>query len=194
MKRTAIQIGTAALLCAGQPLVAATATTSQPSPASSQHKEKTAAGDLRVDYSAAAPGVQKAMLGLEEQVRNSGIEHDLLVLVKMRASHLNQCLYCLDMHEKEALKLSKDRQKIDAIEDWQKATVFTPRERAALAWTDALTLIATTTISDELYNEVESQFDPAEMANLSLAIIAINGWNRLNIGLRNEPERCPIDF
>ncbi len=197
MKATFLFGGTVALLLAGGYMASAGDKT-EGEAARDKIPVVTAAvhtpGPLRLDYFSEAPGVLKAMSGLEEQVRNSGLEKSILVLVKIRASQLNQCLYCLDMHEREAVKIATDQAKLDAVAKWRESELFSPRERAALAWTDALTLISKTTITDELFNEVSTRFKGGELANLSLAIIATNGWNRLNIGFRDEPQRCPIDF
>jgi len=158
-----------------------------------QAATETARGDMRIDYQKIAPGVGQAMMGLENYVRSSGLEKPLLVLVKMRASQINGCAYCLDLHAKEATALGKLDEKMAALADWRNATVFTARERAALAWTEALTLIASHHVTEEFLNETRKQFSDKELVDLSLAIISINGWNRLNISFRSEPESCPVD-
>ncbi len=149
-------------------------------------------GALRVDYRRVAPGAVQAMLGVENYLRSCGLEKSLLTLIKMRASQINGCAYCLDMHSKEAHTSGESEERLKAIATWRDATCFTPRERAALAWTEALTLVSQGNVTDQLFQETHRQFSDEEMVNLSMAIISINGWNRLNIGFRNEPTVCPV--
>jgi AhpD family alkylhydroperoxidase len=137
----------------------------------------------RVDYAKASPGAVRAMLGLEQYSRQSGLEKPLLELVKMRASQINGCAYCLDMHSKDARAAGESEQRLYVLSAWREAPFYTPRERAALAWTEAVTEIARGGVSDELYRHVREHFDEKELADLTLAVIAINGWNRLAIAL-----------
>ncbi|HPY31107.1 MAG TPA: carboxymuconolactone decarboxylase family protein [Verrucomicrobiota bacterium] len=148
---------------------------------------------MRLDYQKVAPGISQAMMGLENYVRTSGLEKSLLTLVKMRASQINGCAYCLDMHTKEARAIHESEQKLGSLAHWRTADCFTPRERAALAWTEALTLIAENHVPEELFNETRQHFSEKALADLSLAIISINGWNRLNISFRLDPESCPVE-
>lgn len=148
-------------------------------------------GALRIDSQQVAPGAVQAMLGIENYLRNSGLEKSLLTLVKIRASQINGCAYCLDMHSKEAHASGESEERLNAIATWRDATCFTPRERAALAWAEALTLVSQGNVTDQLFQETHQQFSDEEMVNLSMAIISINGWNRLNIGFRSEPAVCP---
>jgi len=148
---------------------------------------------MRLDYQKIAPGISQAMMGLENYVRASGLEKSLLTLVKMRASQINGCAYCLDMHTKEARAIHESEQKLGSLAHWQTADCFTPRERAALAWTEALTLIAENHVPEELFTETRQHFSEKALADLSLAIISINGWNRLNISFRLDPESCPVE-
>src|SRR5882724_5751792 len=129
----------------------------------------------------AAPAVYQAMLGLEAQVRKSRLEPSLLHLVKMRASQINGCAYCLDMHSKDARAEGETEQRLYALNAWRETPFFTERERAALAWTEALTLIAQDHVPDAVYEEAREQFSDEELANLTLAVVTINGWNRLSI-------------
>ena len=141
----------------------------------------------RLDYAAAAPDAYQAMAGIERHVRNCGLEHTLLELVKMRASQINHCAYCIDMHSKDARAGGETEQRLYALSAWRETPFFTPRERAALEWTEALTLISANDVPDDLYGRVREHFSEAEIVNLSLAIIGINGWNRLAIPFRSVP-------
>lgn len=140
----------------------------------------------RFDYAKAAPGALQAMLAVEQYVHGSGLEASLLELIKTRASQLNGCAYCLDMHTKDALAGGESPQRLFLLSAWREAHCFTPRERAALAWTEAMTLVSQGNVPDEVYNEAIQHFTQSELVNLSMAIIAINGWNRLAIGFRKE--------
>jgi len=139
----------------------------------------------RIDYHQG--GAYQAMLGLEKYVRNCGLEHTLLELVKTRASQINGCAYCIDMHTKDARAGGETEQRLYALSAWRDTPFYTPRERAALEWTEALTLISESDIPDSLYETVREQFTEAEIVNLSMAIITINGWNRLAIPFRSVP-------
>ena len=141
----------------------------------------------RLNYAAAAPGAYQAMAGIERYVRACGLEHALLELVKTRASQINGCAYCLDMHTKDARAGGETEQRLYALSAWRETPFYTPRERAALEWTEALTLISTNDVPDDLYARVREHFGEEEIVNLSLAIIGINGWNRLAIPFRTVP-------
>lgn len=138
----------------------------------------------RLDYGAANPAVMQAMQGLERAVDQGTLEPELRELVKLRASQINGCAFCVDMHTKDALAMGEDQQRLTMVAVWREAPCFTDRERAALAWTEALTLISQTGAPADVYEWMASEFDAAEQATLTLAIIAINGWNRLAIGFR----------
>ena len=140
----------------------------------------------RVDYRKAAPDAFKAMLALEAGVHRTGLEPALIELVKMRVSQINGCAYCLDMHSKDARAAGETEQRLYLLSAWREAPFYTDRERAALSWAEAVTLVATNDLPDALYDEVRAQFDDKGMVELTLAIIAINGWNRLAIGFRAE--------
>ena len=141
----------------------------------------------RIDLMRVNPGVIQAMLGLERQVRQSGLDQRLLELVRMRASQINGCAYCLDMHGKEARANGETEQRLYGLDAWRETPYYSARERAALEWTEALTLVAETRVPDDVYERVREQFSEDEIVHLSLAIVAINGFNRLNIAARAVP-------
>ncbi len=140
--------------------------------------------EQRIDYRQAAPGALGAMFGLERYVRESGLEHPLLEMVKLRASQMNGCAYCVDMHTKDARAAGESEQRLYAVSVWREAPFFSGRERAALAWTEALTLVSEKGVPDDLYTEVREHFSERELVDLSLAVVAINAWNRLAISFR----------
>ncbi len=140
----------------------------------------------RISYPKVAPGAYRAMLGLEEYLHGCDLEASLLELVKMRASQINGCAFCLDMHSKNARAAGEDEQRLYLLNAWREAPFYSKRERAALAWTEALTLVATRDVPDAAYDEARSQFSEKELVDLSLAIAAINGWNRLSIAFHTE--------
>jgi len=140
----------------------------------------------RIDYSKAAPAALHAMLGLEHYVHQSGLEPSLLELVKMRASQINGCAYCLDMHSKDARAAGESEQRIFVLDAWREAPFYTERERAALAWAEAVTLISDGGTTDELFEATRKHFSESEIVALTMAVVAINGWNRLAIGLRAQ--------
>ncbi len=140
----------------------------------------------RMDYRKAAPDAFKAMLDLEAGVHRGGLEKSLIELVKMRASQINGCGYCLDMHSKDARAAGETEQRLYVLPAWREAPFYSARERAALAWTEAVTQVATKDLSDELYAQVREEFDEKSLVELTLAIIAINGWNRMAIAFRAD--------
>ncbi|QEG33523.1 carboxymuconolactone decarboxylase family protein [Bythopirellula goksoeyrii] len=140
----------------------------------------------RIDYQHVAPDAFRAMFGLERYIRGCGLETSLIELVKMRASQINGCAHCLDMHSKDARSQGETEQRLYLLSAWREAPFYSERERAALAWTEALTLIAEDEVSDELYDEVRQHFSEEELVKLSLAVVTINGWNRLAIGFRAD--------
>ena len=143
--------------------------------------------NARIDLMHVNPGVVHAMLGLERQVRQAGLDETLLDLVRMRASQINKCAYCLDMHSKDARAAGETEQRLYGLEAWRETPYYSARERAALEWTEALTLVSDTGVPDEAYDRVRTQFSENELVHLSLAIVAINGWNRLNVAARTVP-------
>jgi AhpD family alkylhydroperoxidase len=143
--------------------------------------------NARIDLMHVTPGIIQAMLGLERQVRQAGFDHRLLDLVRMRASQINGCAYCLDMHSKDARAAGETEQRLYGLDAWRETPYYSARERAALEWTEALTLVAETRVPDDVYERVRDQFSEDELVHLSLAIVSINGWNRLNIAARTAP-------
>lgn len=143
--------------------------------------------ETRLDYGKAAPGSVQAMYKLEKYVEESGLERSLLELVKTRVSQINGCAYCLDMHTKDARAAGETEQRLYVLNAWREAPFYTDRERAALAWAEVVTNISQTHAPDEEYEAVRAHFDEAELVKLTLAVIAINGWNRLSIAFRTEP-------
>jgi AhpD family alkylhydroperoxidase len=141
----------------------------------------------RTDYWNAAPEGFAAFENFNSYVENCGLEHSLLELVKTRASQINGCAYCLDMHTKDARAANETEQRLYTLSAWRETPFFSDRERAALAWTEAVTCISENDINDELYEELYRQFSEKEIVDLTLAVIAINGWNRLTI-----PFRTPV--
>jgi len=129
----------------------------------------------------------RAMYGLEQYVRQSGLEPTLIHLLKVRASQINGCAYCIDMHTKDARAEGETEQRLYGLSAWRETPFYTARERAALEWTEALTLISNNHVPDELYERVRQHFSEEELVNLSMALVAINGWNRLAISFRAVP-------
>ena len=141
----------------------------------------------RIEYHKADPNALKAMLGLQAYVNESGLEHSLLELVKLRASQINGCAYCIDMHTKDARARGETEQRLYALDAWSETPFYSDRERAALAWTEAVTVLGEARVPDAVYEQVRAQFSEAELVKLTLAVVAINGWNRLNIAFRTVP-------
>jgi AhpD family alkylhydroperoxidase len=141
----------------------------------------------RIDFSRVGHGAYRAMSALEQHVRQSGLEKSLIALVKLRASYMNHCAYCVDMHTKDARAEGETEQRIYAVPVWRETPFFTPRERAALEWTETVTDISRRGVPDEVYASVRKEFGEEELAELTMAVIAINGWNRLAISFATEP-------
>lgn len=141
---------------------------------------------MRIDYRKVFPTAREAMLGLERAVRESSLERPLLELVKLRASQLNGCAYCVDMHTKDARAIGEDEQRLHLVAVWHESPGFTARERAALAWCEALTLLPQSGVPDGLYRETSAVFSEEEIVALTLAVVAINGWNRFSVALRTS--------
>jgi AhpD family alkylhydroperoxidase len=141
----------------------------------------------RLDVTMISPAAERAMFRLEKFVRESGLETSLLELVRLRASQINGCAYCIDMHTKDARVEGETEQRLYAVTAWRETPFFTDRERAALEWTEVVTEIAHNHISDEIYHRVRKHFNEVDLVNLTLAVIAINGWNRLAIPFRMVP-------
>lgn len=135
----------------------------------------------RLDYRKADPALLKALYGLNTAVENSGLERSLLHLIKLRASQINGCSFCVDMHTHEARADGESEQRLYLVSAWKESPLFSERERAAFAWTEAVTLIAGTGVSDALYAETLKHFSQEELVKLTLAVSMINTWNRICI-------------
>jgi len=129
-------------------------------------------------------GPARSILALQREVQSSGLEHSLLELMKIRASQINGCAYCIDMHTKDARARGETEQRIYALNAWRESPFYTDRERAALEWTESLTLVSKTQVPDAVYEEVRKHFTEAEVVALTFAVVAITSWNRLAISLR----------
>ena len=141
---------------------------------------------IRSDYGKAAPGSVQAMYELGDFSEGSGLERPLLELMKTRVSQINGCAFCIDMHTKDARAAGETEQRLYGLSAWREAPYYSERERAALAWAEAVTLISQTHASDEEYEAARAQFGEEELVKLTMAVIAINGWNRLAIAFRPE--------
>ena len=139
----------------------------------------------RMNFFKAAPDTIKALVAVEDQIKASGLEGSLIELVKTRASQINGCAYCIDMHTTDARKHGESEQRLYLLSAWRESPLYTERERAALAWTEALTLISETHAPDDVYEAMRAQFSEAEAVNLTVLIGAINAWNRVAIGFRS---------
>ena len=144
----------------------------------------------RIDYRKITPAGISALSGLENYVRQSGLETSLLELVKLRVSQINGCAYCIDMHSKDARAAGESEQRLYAVVAWRETPFFSERERAALAWTEAVTLVSRGQVPEEVYELAHGNFSDKELVDLTLAIVAINGWNRLAISFRTVPGTC----
>ena len=140
----------------------------------------------RIDFARIPPQTIKPLIALDAQARAAGLEPALLELVKMRASQINGCAYCLDMHSKDARAEGETEQRLYLLNAWRETSLYSERERAALAWTEAVTRVTDGHVADEVWNEVSPHFTEPELVGLTLAVVAINGFNRLNIAFRVE--------
>lgn len=143
--------------------------------------------EQRINYQKVAPGVYEPMLGLEKYLHHCAVEERLIHLIKLRASQVNGCAYCIDMHWKDLRSLGEPEQRLYGLAAWEESPYYTDRERAALAWTEAVTAIRDGHAADEVYEQVRKQFTEEEIADLTLAIATINAWNRLAIAARTTP-------
>ena len=141
----------------------------------------------RLNYGTVAPGVYDAMDGLDQYLQRCGLEESLLHLVRLRASQINGCAYCIDMHSKDLRALGDTEQRVYSLDAWRECPYYTERERAALAWTEAVTLITVGRVPDQAHEEARAQLSEKELADLTLAVAAINAWNRLSIAARLVP-------
>jgi AhpD family alkylhydroperoxidase len=141
----------------------------------------------RLNPSAASAEAYEAMRALSAYTHNCGLEHSLLELVKMRGSQINGCAFCLNMHAKDARRAGESEERLYLLDAWREAPIYTPRERAALAWTEALTLVTQGHVPDEVYEEARKHFTAEELVKLTLAVTVINSWNRICIAFRVMP-------
>jgi AhpD family alkylhydroperoxidase len=144
----------------------------------------------RLNYYAVDPKALEAMMGLENAVRASGLEYSLLELVKMRASQINGCAFCLHMHSQDARKAGETEERLHLLAAWRESSLYTPREQAALAWTESLTRLADTGAPDADYEPLKAHFTEQEIVWLTMMIVTINSWNRLAVGFRSQHPRA----
>ena len=140
----------------------------------------------RINVLRVSPRALQAMMGLQTYVNDSGLEHSLLELVKMRASQINGCAFCLDMHSKDARAAGETEQRLYMLDAWREAPLYNARERAALEWTEAITFLREEHVPDHVFDAVRKHFSEEELVSLSLAVVAITGWNQLNVAFRTE--------
>src|SRR5689334_814258 len=163
-------------------------TTVHTSPAGDHHIDGPAQPQrARLEYTRIAPDAVRAQRGLESYVHGSGLEPSLIELVKLRASYVNGCAFCVDMHTKDARLAGETEQRLFGVPVWRETPYYSPRERAALAWTEAVTRLGEHGVGDELYRETREYFSEQELVNLTIAVIAINSWNRLSIAFKAVP-------
>jgi AhpD family alkylhydroperoxidase len=141
----------------------------------------------RIDLKKLSPGAMNVMFGLEKYLHACGLPANLLHLIKLRVSQINGCAYCIDMHSKDLRAAGDTEQQLYLLDAWREAPFYTDRERAALAWAEAVTLVTEGHVPDEVYEQARSQFTEEELANLTLAVVTINGWNRFSIAFRSVP-------
>ena len=138
----------------------------------------------RINSYQAAPGVMKAMMALQNEVARSGLDPSLVGLVEIRASQINGCAFCLHMHTRDARARGETEQRIYLLDAWRESPLYSERERAALAWTEAVTLVSQTHVPDEVYEQAKAAFSEEELAKLTLLVVTINAWNRFSIAFR----------
>jgi len=141
----------------------------------------------RLDPATIAPEGYRAMRAFQAYIEKSGLEHSLMELVKIRASQINGCAFCLAMHTSDARKIGESDERMHLLNAWEEAPAFSPRERAALAWTEALTLVTEGHVPDAVYEEARQHFSEKELVDLTYAVMAINAWNRIAIAFRKQP-------
>jgi AhpD family alkylhydroperoxidase len=141
----------------------------------------------RINYAKVAPGAYHAMIGLEKYLKDCGLEIGLIHLIKLRASQINGCAYCLDMHWKDLRAINETEQRLYSLDAWEECPFYTERERAALAWTESVTRASVDHVPDAVYEKVRAHFTEKELADLTVAIATINAWNRLSIAGRTTP-------
>ena len=143
--------------------------------------------NTRIEWATHAPEAYKAMVGLEQALAKSGLENSLLELVRLRASQINGCAYCINMHANDARKAGETEARLQTLSVWQETAYFTPRERAALAWVENLTRLPERGAPQPEYEALQAHFEPQEVVNLTLAIATINAWNRFGVGFAMVP-------
>jgi AhpD family alkylhydroperoxidase len=141
----------------------------------------------RIDTTRIKPEAYKAMRGLQDYADATGLEQSLRYLMQIRASQINGCALCVHMHLRDARKAGESQERLDLVAVWREAPVFTARERAALAWTEAVTLVAESHVPDDVYEATRAEFSEQELVDLTMALVAINGWNRLMVSFRIPP-------
>jgi AhpD family alkylhydroperoxidase len=141
----------------------------------------------RIDHRKVSPKAIEAMFGLERYAEQSVLPKNLLDLVRLRVSQMNGCAYCIDMHSKDLRAAGESEQRLYLLDAWRESPFYNDKERAALAWAEAVTLVAEGHVPDEIHDQARSQFNEQELVDLTMAIVAINGWNRLNIAFRTVP-------
>jgi len=141
----------------------------------------------RIHYTKVSPLAYHALMGLEKYLHECGLEQGLLDLIKLRASQINGCAFCLDMHWKDLRAMGESEQRLYSLDAWEECPYYTDRERAALAWTDSVTRVSDTHVPDTVYEQARKQFSEKELADLTLAVATINAWNRLSIAGRTTP-------
>jgi AhpD family alkylhydroperoxidase len=145
----------------------------------------------RANFHAAGPEAMKALAGLDQHVARSGLERPLVDLVRLRASQVNGCAYCIDVHTADARRAGEDERRLALLPVWRETTLFGPRERAALEWAESVTRVADTHVPDEVWARVAPHFTTAELVDLTLLVAAINAWNRFAIAFRKLPAEGP---
>jgi AhpD family alkylhydroperoxidase len=143
--------------------------------------------ESRIDYQSVAPGAAEAMMGLEEYVADADLELGLVHLVKVRVSQMNCCAFCIDMHTKEARANGEIEQRLYALDAWRETPFYSDRERAALAWAEAVTNVGESRVPDTVYETAREHFEEGDLVALNVAVVAINGWNRFAVPFRTEP-------
>jgi AhpD family alkylhydroperoxidase len=143
--------------------------------------------NVRLNYSKTAPGVYDAMDALDQYLQTCGLERTLIFLVQLRVSQINGCAYCLDMHWKDLRAAGESEQRLYSLDAWRECPYYTEREQAALEWAEAVTLVADGHVPTAVYDEVRAHLGEKELADLTLAVAAINAWNRLSIAARLHP-------
>ena len=141
----------------------------------------------RIHFTEASTGAYKAMLGLGKYLEHCGLEPRLLDLIKLRVSQINGCAYCIDMHWKDLRSAGETEQRLYGLDAWRESPYYTDRERAALAWAEAVTLVNVDHVPDEVFEQASKQFSEKELVDLTLGVVTINGWNRLSISFRVTP-------